>query len=50
MPLYRDLVEIEESHASRKEGMEASFQKVLEILGEKNVPYDEFVADLAKAA
>jgi len=50
VPLYRDLVQIEESHANRKDGMEASFQKVLEILAEKNVPYDEFVAGLAKAA
>lgn len=50
VPLYRDLVQIEESHANRKEGMEASFQKVLAILADKNVPYDEFVADLAKAA
>lgn len=50
VPLYRDLVQIEESHINRKEGMEASFQKVLEVLADKNVPYDEFVADLAKAA
>lgn len=50
VPLYRDLVQIEESHANRKDGMEASFQKVLEILAEKNIPYDEFVADLARAA
>ena len=50
IPLYRDLVQIEESHVSRKDGMEASYQKLLDILAEKNLQYDEFVADLAKAA
>ncbi|MHA1600944.1 MAG: PAS domain-containing protein [Alphaproteobacteria bacterium] len=49
-PLYRDLRQIEENHANRKDGMQAAFQKLLDILAEKNVQYDEFVANLAKAA
>jgi len=49
-PLYRDLVQIENGHANRKDGMEASHQKLVDILAEKNIRYDEFVADLAKAA
>lgn len=50
VPLYRDLRQIEESHANRKDGMEAAFQKLLDILAEKNIRYDELVASLAKAA
>ena len=50
VPLYRDLRQIEESHADRKEGMAASLQNIQEILAEKNIRYDEFVADLARAA
>jgi len=50
VPLYRDLVKIEESHGDRKDGMAASHQKLMEILAEKNIRYDEFVADLARAA
>ncbi len=50
VPLYRDLVQIEEGHTNRKDGMDASYRRLVEILAERNVPYDEFVADLAKAA
>ena len=50
VPLYRDLRQIEESHADRKEGMAASLQKLQEILADKNIRYYEFVADLARAA
>jgi PAS domain S-box-containing protein len=50
VPLYRDLRQIEESHTNRKDGISASFQKLLDILADKNIQYDEFIADLAKAA
>jgi PAS domain S-box-containing protein len=50
VPLYRDLLRIENEHANRKEGMNASFQKLFDILTEKNVHYDELVASLARAA
>ena len=47
VPLYRDLLQIEASHADRKQGMAASFQTLVDILTEKNIRYDEFVASLA---
>ncbi len=50
VPLYRDLLAIEQSYDNRKEGMQAAFQKLLDILAEKNIRYDELVAELAKAA
>ena len=49
-PLYRDLAKIEQSHANRKDGMAASFQTIVDILADKDIRYDEFVADLARAA
>ncbi len=49
-PLYRDLSRIEQDRSNRKDGMAASHQKLLDILAEKNIQYDEFVADLARAA
>jgi len=50
VPLYWDLLQIEQNHANRKDGIAASFQKLVDILAEKNIRYDEFVADLTKAA
>ncbi len=49
-PLYSDLARIERAPVNRKDGMAASFQKLLDILAEKNIKYDEFVAGLARAA
>ena len=45
-PLYRSLVEEENRHANRKEGMEAAFGMVVGLLAEKGLPYDEFIATL----
>lgn len=50
VPLYRDLLRIEASHANPKEGMRASFQALVDILDGKKIRYDEFVADLSRAA
>jgi len=50
IPLYRELSAIETSHSSRKEGLEASYEKLLSILAEKDLGYDEFVAHLMLAA
>lgn len=50
IPLYRDLIRIEQSHESRKAGLEASHQKLLEILADQEIGYDEFVAHLMQAA
>jgi PAS domain S-box-containing protein len=45
-PLYRQLCDIEESHADRKAGLEASKAALAEILRGKGVEYDEFVLTL----
>lgn len=50
IPLYKDLIEIEQSHESRKAGLAASYQKLLDVLAEKELGYDEFVAHLMLAA
>lgn len=50
IPLYRELGSIEQSHKSSKDGLEASFQKLVSILEEKQLDYEEFVAELMKAA
>lgn len=50
VPLYRDLLGIEARHESPKDGMSASFQALVDILDGKKIRYDEFVADLSRAA
>ncbi|WOF75219.1 PAS domain-containing protein [Parvibaculaceae bacterium PLY_AMNH_Bact1] len=50
IPLYKDLIKIEKSHESRKAGLEASYQNLLDVLAEKKLGYDEFVAHLMQAA
>jgi PAS domain S-box-containing protein len=46
-PLYAELLAIEESHTNRKQGLEASFARLQEVLKERGLPYDEFIATLA---
>ena len=45
-PLYKQLLDIENSHANRKDGMNASFDALVNILNEKGVAYDEFIFSL----
>jgi len=45
-PLYKQLLEIEESHANRKDGMMAAYGAVGELLRDKGVSYDRFVLSL----
>jgi len=45
-PLYKKLLEIEESHANRKDGMMAAYAAVGELLRDKGVSYDRFVLSL----
>ena len=45
-PLYRTLLDIENKHADRKEGMDAAFAAVVALLTEKGIGYDEFVFSL----
>ena len=47
--LYADLVQIERSYPDRKEGLDASFQAVLDLLGSKGVSYDELVFSVTAA-
>ncbi|SCA55669.1 Chemotaxis sensory transducer [Candidatus Terasakiella magnetica] len=46
IPLYAQLLQIEQSHQNRKEGMEASTQHLMGILNEKGVAYDEFILSI----
>ena len=45
-PLYKQLLDIENSHANRKDGMNASFDALVNILNEKGVAYDELIFSL----
>ena len=45
-PLYKQLLDIEKSHANRKEGMNAAFDALMKILDEKGLAYDEFIFSL----
>ena len=46
IPLYKMLKQIEDSHKNKKEGMHAAFNKLISILEEKGVGYDEFIFSL----
>ncbi|MAO57087.1 MAG: chemotaxis protein [Rhodospirillaceae bacterium] len=45
-PLYEQLRKKEESFDNRKEGMNAAFNDITELLESKGVAYDEFIATL----
>jgi len=45
-PLYKQLIDIENSCSNKIDGMEKSFQAVLDILEEKEMSYDEFIFSL----
>lgn len=47
-PLYKQLRDIEKSHSNAKDGMNAAFKKLLKILEEKGVAYDEFIFSLQR--
>lgn len=46
VPLYRSLLDIENAHADRKQGMAAALGTVTALLAEKGIDYDEFVFTL----
>lgn len=46
MPLYKQLLEIENRHANSKEGMNESFNTLVNLLKEKGLAYDEFIFSL----
>jgi len=43
IPLYKSLLAEEQRHSNRKEGMDASFKMVLDLLEEKGMSYDELI-------
>ncbi len=45
-PLYADLLAIENKYPSRKDGMNAAFQTLLDILNTKGLTYEEFILTL----
>lgn len=46
IPLYQSLSREEESHQSRKDGMNAAYQTLHTMLKDKGVSYDEFIFSL----
>ncbi|MDH5748008.1 MAG: PAS domain-containing protein [Rhodospirillales bacterium] len=46
MPLYNSLLAEEKKHANSKAGMEASMKMITDLLAEKGMEYDEFIAGL----
>ena len=48
IPLYKQLKDKEDSFANRKDGMNAAFNDVVQLLKSKGVGYDEFVASLQR--
>jgi len=46
VPLYQSLLAEEKRHANTKDGMESSFNMVLDLLKEKGVSYDELIFSL----
>lgn len=47
IPLYRQLLELEAECPNRKQGLAASQGMIADMLTQKNVRYDEFIATLA---
>jgi len=47
IPLYKNLLEEEKRHSNGKEALAASFAMVVDLLKQKGMEYDEFVATLS---
>lgn len=47
IPFYRQLLDKEAEHHNRKQGVAASHDMIVDLLAQKNVQYDEFIATLA---
>ncbi|MBT7233503.1 MAG: PAS domain-containing protein [Rhodospirillaceae bacterium] len=48
IPLYQNLLQVEKSNPNRKDGMEASFQKLAQTLEDMQLSYEEFIFSLGK--
>ena len=47
-PLYKQLLDEEKKHSSKKAGMDASFNMLVGVLEGKGVTYDEFIWEVGK--
>ena len=47
IPLYKTLLEEEKRHSDPRVGMQASFQKMLDLLRSSNIDYSQFVFSLS---
>lgn len=45
-PIYKELLDIENSHPNRKTGLEHSYNRLLQIVDEKESDYDEFILSI----
>ncbi|MGD8810670.1 MAG: PAS domain-containing protein [Gammaproteobacteria bacterium] len=45
-PIYRQLIDVENGHANRKDGMQAGFDTLVGLLQQNGIEYDEFVFSL----
>lgn len=45
-PFYNQLLEVEKSYKNAKDGMNAGIDKVMEMLNQKGMKYDEFIFSL----
>ncbi len=45
-PLYKQLLDEENRHANRKEGMNSAFSMLVNLLQQKEIGYDEFIFSL----
>lgn len=50
IPLYTNLNAIENGHKSRKDGLAASFAELVRMIEEQDLEYEEFIAQLMRAA
>ncbi|HOO82012.1 MAG TPA: PAS domain-containing protein [Alphaproteobacteria bacterium] len=50
VPLYKKLLDEENSHKNAKEGMNSAYQMLVALLEEKGVGYDELIFSLSNAA
>ncbi len=46
IPLYKQLLDEENSHSNRKDGMNSSYSMLIDLLKEKGVGYDELIFSL----
>ena len=48
IPLYKDLLDLEQSFASPKEGLNAAFEKAVDVIGGSGKEYNHFIMSLGE--